>query len=192
MVRETEFCGLRLAGYFRRRMRENSRNSVADHALTRRNYGGFEVDGRKTECNLSDLLVRLRALTGCSRGGLRYRQRYPSLLRSRVLALSRRSRTTKFQATTTASRTPTVIIIFMNVSGAHSRSHNCPSPIAAPTEKGRRQSERSSSCVRLFDDDCRSVADNLCDAVHDFVGVVPHHQDRIGAVGVGVVAHHPV
>src|SRR5271165_5035841 len=28
VVRETEFCGLRLAGYFRRRMRENSRNSV--------------------------------------------------------------------------------------------------------------------------------------------------------------------
>jgi len=28
VVRETEFCGLRLAGDFRRRMRENGRNSV--------------------------------------------------------------------------------------------------------------------------------------------------------------------
>ena len=43
VVREREFCGLRLAGYFRRRMRENSRNSVRRPrcaSLTRRNYGG--------------------------------------------------------------------------------------------------------------------------------------------------------
>ena len=35
VVRETEFCGLRLAGEFRRRMRENSRNSVRRPASRR-------------------------------------------------------------------------------------------------------------------------------------------------------------
>ena len=50
VVRETEFCGLRLAGYFRRRMRENSRNSVRRPrcaSLTRRNYGGFCLPGNR-------------------------------------------------------------------------------------------------------------------------------------------------
>src|SRR5208282_3032617 len=44
VVRETEFCGLRLAGDFRRRMRENSRNSVRRPrcaSLTDRNCEGF-------------------------------------------------------------------------------------------------------------------------------------------------------
>ena len=50
VVRETEFCGQRLAGYFRRRMRENSRNSVRRPrcaSLTRRNYGGFCLPGNR-------------------------------------------------------------------------------------------------------------------------------------------------
>src|SRR5271166_4760799 len=50
VVRETEFCGLRLAGYFRRRMRENSRNSVRSPRcapLTRRHYGGFCLPGNR-------------------------------------------------------------------------------------------------------------------------------------------------
>ena len=50
VVRETKFCGLRLAGYFRRRMRENSRNSVRRPrcaSLTRRNYGGFCLPGNR-------------------------------------------------------------------------------------------------------------------------------------------------
>ena len=50
VVRETEFCGLRLAGYFRRRMRENSRNSVRRPrcaSLTRWNYGGFCLPGNR-------------------------------------------------------------------------------------------------------------------------------------------------
>ena len=50
VVRETEFCGLRLAGYFRRRMPENSRNSVRRPrcaSLTRRNYGGFCRPGNR-------------------------------------------------------------------------------------------------------------------------------------------------
>ena len=50
VVRETEFFGLRLAGYFRRRMRENSRNSVRRPrcaSLTRRNYGGFCLPGNR-------------------------------------------------------------------------------------------------------------------------------------------------
>src|SRR5271166_763049 len=50
VVRETEFCRLRLAGYFRRRMRENSRNSVRRPrcaSLTRRNYGGFCLPGNR-------------------------------------------------------------------------------------------------------------------------------------------------
>ena len=50
VVRETEFCGLRLAGYFRRRMRENGRNSVRRPrcaSLTRRNYGGFCLPGNR-------------------------------------------------------------------------------------------------------------------------------------------------
>ena len=50
VVWETEFCGLRLAGYFRRRMRENSRNSVRRPrcaSLTRRNYGGFCLPGNR-------------------------------------------------------------------------------------------------------------------------------------------------
>ena len=50
VVRETEICGLRLAGYFRRRMRENSRNSVRRPrcaSLTRRNYGGFCLPGNR-------------------------------------------------------------------------------------------------------------------------------------------------
>src|SRR5271166_5543620 len=37
VVRETEFCGLRLAGDFRRRMRENGRNSVSQTANRRTN-----------------------------------------------------------------------------------------------------------------------------------------------------------
>ena len=44
VVRETEFCGLRLAADFRRRTRENGRNSVRRprHAsLTDRNCEGF-------------------------------------------------------------------------------------------------------------------------------------------------------
>ena len=47
---ETEFCGPRLAGYFRRRMRENSRNSVRRPrcaSLTRWNYGGFCLPGNR-------------------------------------------------------------------------------------------------------------------------------------------------
>ena len=50
VVRETEFCGQRLAGEFRRRMRENSRNSVRRPrcaSLTRRNYGGFCRPGNR-------------------------------------------------------------------------------------------------------------------------------------------------
>ena len=50
VVRETEFCGQRLAGYFSRRMRENSRNSVRRPrcaSLTRRNYGGFCLPGNR-------------------------------------------------------------------------------------------------------------------------------------------------
>ena len=50
VVRETEFCGLRLAGYFRRRTRENSRNSVRRPrcaSLTRRNYAGFCLPGNR-------------------------------------------------------------------------------------------------------------------------------------------------
>ena len=50
VVRETEFCGLRLAGEFRRRTRENGRNSVRGprHAsLTDRNYEGFCRPGNR-------------------------------------------------------------------------------------------------------------------------------------------------
>src|SRR5271165_1931404 len=50
MVRETEFCGLRLAGDFGRRTRENGRNSVRRprHAsLTDRNCEGFCVPGNR-------------------------------------------------------------------------------------------------------------------------------------------------
>ena len=50
VVRETEFCGLRLAGYFRRRMRENSRNSVRrprPASLTDRNCEGFCPPGNR-------------------------------------------------------------------------------------------------------------------------------------------------
>ena len=54
VVRETEFCGLRLAGYFRRRMRENSRNSVRRPrcaSLTRR---------RRADSTLDVILLRRR------------------------------------------------------------------------------------------------------------------------------------
>src|SRR5271165_2234377 len=50
VVRETEFCGLRLAGEFRCRTRENGRNSVRRprHAsLTDRNYEGFCRPGNR-------------------------------------------------------------------------------------------------------------------------------------------------
>ena len=50
VVRETEFCGQRLAGDFSRRMRENGRNSVRRPrcaSLTRRNYGGFCLPGNR-------------------------------------------------------------------------------------------------------------------------------------------------
>ena len=48
VVRETEFCGLRLAGEFRRRTRENGQNSVRrprHAALSDRNCEGFCVPG---------------------------------------------------------------------------------------------------------------------------------------------------
>ena len=50
VVRETEFCGQRLAGDFSRRMRENGRNSVRRprHAsLTDRNCEGFCRPGNR-------------------------------------------------------------------------------------------------------------------------------------------------
>ena len=50
VVRETEFCGLRLAGDFRCRTRENGGNSVRRPrcaSLTRRNYGGFCLPGNR-------------------------------------------------------------------------------------------------------------------------------------------------
>ena len=50
VVRETEFCGLRLAGDFGRRTQENSRNSVRRPcfaSLTRRNYGGYCRPGNR-------------------------------------------------------------------------------------------------------------------------------------------------
>ena len=50
VVRETEFCGQRLAGDFSRRMREKGRNSVRRPrhvSLTDRNYGGFCLPGNR-------------------------------------------------------------------------------------------------------------------------------------------------
>ena len=50
VVRETEFCGLRPAGDFRRRTRENGRNSVRrprHPSLTGRNREGFYVPGNR-------------------------------------------------------------------------------------------------------------------------------------------------
>ena len=50
VVRETEFCGLRLAGDFRRRTRENGRNSVRRPrcaSLTDRNCEGFCRPGNR-------------------------------------------------------------------------------------------------------------------------------------------------
>src|SRR5271166_6470066 len=50
VVRETEFCGWRLAGDFRRRTRENGRNSVRrprHAALSDRNCEGFCVPGNR-------------------------------------------------------------------------------------------------------------------------------------------------
>ena len=50
VVRETEFCGLRLAGYFRRRTRENSRifgSQTTPRLTTRRNREGFYVPGNR-------------------------------------------------------------------------------------------------------------------------------------------------
>ena len=86
VVRETEFCGLRLAGYFRRRMRENSRNSVRRPrcaSLTRRNYGGFCLPGNRpglsglhggARRNRTDDLFRNRVgLPGLHGGGCRNR-----------------------------------------------------------------------------------------------------------------------
>ncbi len=64
VVRETEFCGQRLAGDFRRRTRENGQNSVRrprDAALSDRNCEGFCVPGNR---------VRLPGLYG---GGCRDR-----------------------------------------------------------------------------------------------------------------------
>ena len=55
VVRETEFCGQRLAGDFSRRMRENGRNSVRRprHAsLTDRNCEGFCRPGNRVEFKL--------------------------------------------------------------------------------------------------------------------------------------------
>src|SRR5208337_4672848 len=51
VVRETEFCGQRLAGDFRRRTRENGQNSVRrprHAALSDRNCEGFCVPGNCT------------------------------------------------------------------------------------------------------------------------------------------------
>ena len=49
VVRETEFCGLRLAGEFRRGPRENGRNSVRRprFASLTRNYGGYCRPGNR-------------------------------------------------------------------------------------------------------------------------------------------------
>jgi hypothetical protein len=50
VVRETEFCGQRLAGEFRRRARENGRNSVrrpGRASLTDGNYEGFCRPGNR-------------------------------------------------------------------------------------------------------------------------------------------------
>ena len=47
VVRETEFCGLRLAGEFRRRMRENSRNSVRGRGGGRGYRGAGRPAGRR-------------------------------------------------------------------------------------------------------------------------------------------------
>ena len=50
VVRETEFCGLRLAGYFRRRMRENKSEFGSQTTLRLTNppeYGGFCLPGNR-------------------------------------------------------------------------------------------------------------------------------------------------
>ncbi len=71
--RETEFCGQRLAGDFRRRMRENARNSVRRPliaSLTDRNCEGFRPPGNR---------VGLPGLHGGAR-----RNRTDDLFRNRV------------------------------------------------------------------------------------------------------------
>ena len=63
-VHEREFCGLRLAGYFRRRTRENSRNSVRRPryaSLTDRNCEGFCLPGNRaglSDCMVADAVLK--------------------------------------------------------------------------------------------------------------------------------------
>ena len=99
VVRETEFCGLRLAGYFRRRMRENSRNSVRRPrcaSLTRRNYGVSvypETAPVCRDCMVADAVPRNRSPTAALPGN-REKNR-ESRRKSRVRRLSIATKTAR-------------------------------------------------------------------------------------------------